>query len=262
MQTYEVPRVTQREVLRDRTVLVTGASRGIGAATARALAYADASVVLAARDEKAISMIAAEIVAAGGQAIGLATDVTDELAVKRVVEAALAAYGRLDAAFNNAGDGHMPAPLADLEVIDLERSLATNVRGVFLSMKYEVLAMLQSGGGSIVNMSSTAGLQGVRGMGAYSAAKHAIVGLTRSAALDYGTQNIRVNAVAPGPIMTERLAALDEENRQRVSAHVPLARLGMAEEVAAVVVWLCSDQSSFVTGATIPVDGGRLAGAA
>ena len=248
--------------LADRTVLVTGASRGIGAATARALAQAGASVVLAARDELAISAIAAEIVAAGGQAIGLATDVTDELAVKRVVEAALAAYGRLDAAFNNAGDGHMPAPLADLEVIDLERSLATNVRGVFLSMKYEVLAMLQSGGGSIVNMSSTAGLQGVRGMGAYSAAKHAIVGLTRSAALDYGTQNIRVNAVAPGPIMTERLAALDEENRQRVSAHVPLARLGMAEEVAAVVVWLCSDQSSFVTGATIPVDGGRLAGAA
>jgi NAD(P)-dependent dehydrogenase (short-subunit alcohol dehydrogenase family) len=262
MQTYEVPSVTQRELLRDRTVLVTGASRGIGAATARALAEAGASVVLAARDETAISAIAAEIVDTGGQAIAVRTDVTDELAVERVVEAAMTTYGRLDAAFNNAGDGHMPAPLADLELTDLERSLATNVRGVFLSMKYEIPAMLQGGGGSIVNMSSTAGLQGVRGMGGYSAAKHAIVGLTRSAALDYGAKNIRVNAVAPGPIVTERLAALDEDNRKRVSAHVPLARLGMPEEVAALVAWLCSDQSSFVTGATIPVDGGRLAGAA
>ena len=262
MQTYQVPSVTQQELLMGRTVLVTGASRGIGAATARALAGAGASVVLAARDETAIRAIAAEIVEASGQAIAVRTDVTDEQAVERMVEAAMATYGRLDAAFNNAGDGHMPAPLANLEVTDLERSLATNVRGVFLSMKYEIPAMLQSGGGSIVNMSSTAGLQGVRGMGAYSAAKHAILGLTRSAALDYGAQNIRVNAVAPGPILTERLAALDDENRQRVSAHVPLARLGMAGEVAAVVAWLCSDQSSFVTGATIPVDGGRLAGAA
>src|ERR1700694_5598063 len=190
MQTYQVPSVTERELLTGRTVLVTGPSRGIGAATGRALADAGASVVLAARDETAISAIAAEIVRAGGQAIGVRTDVTDEQAVERMVEAAMATYGRLDAAFNNAGDGHMPAPLANLQLTDLERSLATNVRGGFLSMKYEIPAMLQSGGGSIVNMSSTAGLQGVRGMGAYSAAKHAIVGLTRSAALDYRHQTI------------------------------------------------------------------------
>lgn len=262
MQTVEVPGVTQQGLLANKSVLVTGASRGIGAATAKALAQLGASIVLAARDEVAIASVAKEIVDAGGRAVAIGTDVTDEIAVTRMVEKAIESFGRLDAAFNNAGDGHMPAALADLELDDLERSLATNVRGVFLSMKYEIRAMLATGGGSIVNMSSTAGMQGVRGMGAYSAAKHAIIGLTRSAALDYGALGIRVNAVAPGPILTERLAALDEGNRQRVSAGVPMARIGRAEEVAATIAWLCSDQSSFVTGSVVAVDGGRLAGAA
>ncbi|HXA43281.1 MAG TPA: SDR family NAD(P)-dependent oxidoreductase [Candidatus Solibacter sp.] len=263
MQTYASPSVTEAGVLANRTVIVTGASRGIGAATARALARAGASVVLAARDESAITSIAAEIVAAGGRAAAVATDVTDEAQVRQAIRTAVEEFGGLDGAFNNAGDGHMPAPLADLTIEDLQRSLGTNVSGVFLAMKHEIRAMLESGkGGAIVNMSSTAGMQGVRGMSAYSAAKHAIIGLTRSAALDYGARGIRVNAVAPGPILTERMAALDEEGRRRVSAGVPLARVGRSEEVADAVTWLLSDQSSFVTGAVIAIDGGRLAGAA
>jgi NAD(P)-dependent dehydrogenase (short-subunit alcohol dehydrogenase family) len=127
-------------------------------------------------------------------------------------------------------------------------------------MKYEIPAMLASGGGAIVNMSSTAGLQGVRGMSAYSAAKHGVIGLTASAALDYAAQGIRVNAIAPGPIYTERLRALDEERLAPVMRAVPMARVGLPEEVAALAAWLCSDQASFITGAALPIDGGRLAG--
>jgi NAD(P)-dependent dehydrogenase (short-subunit alcohol dehydrogenase family) len=250
----------QEALLTDKTVLITGASRGIGAATARAAADAGAAVVLAARSGHAIEAIADEIRSAGGQALAVTTDVADELAAERMVEAALVKFGRLDAAFNNAGDGHSPAPLAELKLEDLERSLTTTVRGVFLSMKYEILAMRDFGEGSIVNMSSTAGLQGVRGMSGYSAAKHAVLGLTRSAAIDYGREGIRVNAVAPGPILTERLAGLPDEVLDQVSKWVPMGRVGLPEEVAATVLWLLSDASSFLTGATISVDGGRLAG--
>ncbi len=179
MQTYATGSVTEPRPLANRAVIVTGASRGIGAATARALARAGASVLLAARDETAITAIAAEITEAGGRAIGVGTNVTDETAVRRAIQTAVEKFGGLDGAFNNAGSGHMPAPLADLEAEDLDRSLATNVRGVFLAMKHEIRAMLEIGkGGAIVNMSSTAGMQGVRGMSAYSAGKHAIVGTT------------------------------------------------------------------------------------
>jgi NAD(P)-dependent dehydrogenase (short-subunit alcohol dehydrogenase family) len=135
------------------------------------------------------------------------------------------------------------------------------LRGVFLGMKYEIPAMLRTGGGAIVNMASTAGVQGVPGIAAYVASKHGIVGLTRTAALDYAQRNVRVNVVAPGPIFTHHLERLTEQQREQIAAHVPLRRLGRAEEVAAVVVWLCSDEAAFITGATIPIDGGRLAGA-
>ena len=137
----------------------------------------------------------------------------------------------------------------------------SGLRGVFLSMKYEIPAMLASGGGAIVNMSSTAGAQGVRGMSIYSSVKHGVVGLTKSAALDYAARGIRVNAIAPGPIMNDRLRALDEQQLGRVASAVPMARLGQPEEVAAMAAWLCSDLASFITGATLSIDGGRLAGA-
>jgi NAD(P)-dependent dehydrogenase (short-subunit alcohol dehydrogenase family) len=212
-----------RRLLAGKTAIVTGASRGIGAATARAFADAGAAVVLAAPSQPEIDALATEIAAAGGEAVAVATDVTDPAAVQRLVQRALDAYGRLDVAFNDAGQGHMPTPLAELVLEDFDRTLAVNARGIFLSMKYEIAAMLGNGGGAIVNMSSTAGLRGVEGIAGYVAGKHAILGLTKVAALDYAHKNIRVNAVAPGPIDSHRLQQLPEERRAGIIADVPLA---------------------------------------
>ena len=246
-------------LLAGKVAIVTGASRGIRAATARAFADAGAAVVLAARAQSEIDALAEEIVTADGQALAVATDVTDPRAVQRLVERTLNAYGRLDAAFNNAGQGHTPVPMAELTLEDFDRAIAVNVRGIFLSMKYEIAAMLGTGRGAIVNMSSTAGLSGVRGIAGYVAGKHAIGGLTKVAALDYGHKSIRVNAVAPGPIDSHRLTQLSDPQRAGIIAGVPLGRLGLPEEVAATVAWLCSDQASFISGATITVDGAALA---
>ena len=217
--------------------------------------------MLAARDKNAIATVAKDILSAGVQAVAVPTDVGDPVSVERLVQQALDAYGRLDAAFNNAGDGHMPTPLADVKVEDFERAIRVNVTGVFLSMKYEIPAMLRNGGGgAIVNMSSTAGLNGVKGIAGYVAGKHGIIGLTKTAALDYAQHNIRINAIAPGPILTDRLKQL--KNRDQVALAVPIRRIGQPEEVAYTAAWLCSEQASFITGATIPIDGGRMAGIA
>jgi NAD(P)-dependent dehydrogenase (short-subunit alcohol dehydrogenase family) len=250
---------TSSRLLEGRVAIVTGASRGIGAAAARAFAEAGAAVVVAARDEHAIDEVADDIVAAGGRALAVPADVGDPSSVEHLVARAVDAFGRLDAAFNNAGGGHQPVPLAELPVEQFDDAVRVNLRGVFLSLRYEIPAMLEGGGGAIVNMSSTAGLRGVEGIAGYVGAKHGIVGLTKSAALDYGRRRIRVNAVAPGPILTDRLARLDEEKREQIGSVVPLGRVGAAEEVAATAVWLCSDQASYITGATIPVDSGKLA---
>ncbi|HYU86559.1 MAG TPA: SDR family oxidoreductase [Kribbellaceae bacterium] len=175
----------------------------------------------------------------------------------------LDAYSRLDAAVNNAaGGGHRPTPLAEVAVDDYDSALAVSLRGVFLAMKYEIPAMLDSGGGSIVNMSSTAGLNPVGGLAGYVSAKAGLIGLTRTAALDYAARGIRVNALAPGPILTEQLERAGEEAQARAAGALPIQRLGRPEEVAAAAVWLCSDASSFVTGSTLPIDGGMLAGMA
>ncbi|HZQ34655.1 MAG TPA: glucose 1-dehydrogenase [Dehalococcoidia bacterium] len=246
-----------------KVAIVTGASRGIGAATARAFAAAGARVVLAARDAAALAGVAREVTAAGGEAIPVPTDVGDPDAVERLVNAAVEAFGRVDAAFNNAaGGGHPPTPLAEVAVEDFDGAFRVNLRGVFLCMKYEIPAMLAGGGGAIVNMASTAGVRGVPGLAAYGATKHGIVGLTRVAALDYAQQGVRVNAVAPGPILSERLAAIPEARREPIKRSVPMQRIGRPEEVAAAVVWLCSNQASFITGETVAVDGGRLAAGA
>lgn len=248
-------------LLKGKVAIITGASRGIGAQAARALAAEGAAVALAARSEEALSALAEEILATGAFCMAAPTDVGDPDQVEQLVERVVSTFGRLDIAFNNAGEGHMPAPLAELSVDSFDRAARGSLRGVFLAMKYEIPAMLVSGGGAIVNMSSTAGLQGVRGMSAYAAAKHGVIGLTESAALDYAARGVRVNAIAPGPILTERLAALNDEQRAPVARSVPMARIGQPQEVAALVAWLLSEQASFITGATIPIDGGRLAGA-
>ncbi|MDF2697955.1 MAG: 3-oxoacyl-[acyl-carrier protein] reductase [Labilithrix sp.] len=254
----------QRELLAkplaDKVALVLGASRGIGAETAHALARAGGRVVVAARDSNALEAVAASIRREGGEALAIATDILDAAQVERLVAKTVEAFGGLDVAFNNAGSGHMPAPMAELTVEDFDRSIGVNLRGILIAMKYELSAMLARGGGSIVNMSSTAGVSGVRGMSAYSATKHAIIGATKSAALDYAAQNIRVNVVAPGPILTERLRALPDERRAPIERAVPMGRVGLPGEVGSVVVWLASSAAAFVTGAVIPIDGGRTAG--
>lgn len=256
-------RADASRLLTGKAAIVTGASRGIGAATARAFAAAGAAVVLAARSEREIDETAREINDAGGDAIAVATDVTDPLELERLVQRAVSEYGRLDVAFNNAGQGHMPTPLAELTLEDFDRTLAVSARGIFLSMKYEIAAMLRSGGGgAIVNMSSTAGLRGVAGIAGYVAAKHAILGLTKVAALDYARNNIRVNAVAPGPIDSHRLSQLSDDQRAGIAAAVPFTRLGTPDEVAAAVTWLCSEQASFISGTTLTIDGAKLAAGA
>ncbi len=254
--------VGQTPLFEGKVAIITGASRGIGAFTARAFAAAGATVVLAARDEAALAGVAEEIAARGGRALVVPTDVGEPAAVERLVRETMGAFGRLDVAFNNAAGGrHPPTILADVAVDDFDSVVRVTLRGVFLCMKYEIPAMLASGGGAIVNMSSTAGLRGVGGIGAYVASKHGVIGLTKSVALDYSTRGIRVNAVAPGPIQSKRLT-LSDAQREQIARAIPMQRVGLPEDVAAAVVWLCSDQASFITGATIPIDGGKLSAGA
>ena len=243
-----------------KVALVAGASRGIGAATARAFADAGAAVVLAARDIHALDAVAEGIRAAGGRALTVPTDVGDVASVENLVSQTLTTFGRLDAAFNNATDGPMPALLADIDPAEFDRGIRTNIRGTFLGMKYQIPAMLRSGGGAIVNMASVAGVSAFTTLAAYVAGKAGIIGLTKVAALDYADRGIRVNVVAPGPILTEHLARAGEEAQRGAALSVPMRRVGRAEEVAATVLWLCSAESSFVTGAVISIDGGQSAG--
>jgi NAD(P)-dependent dehydrogenase (short-subunit alcohol dehydrogenase family) len=240
--------------------LVAGASKGIGATTAEAFADAGAAVVLAARDAAALESVAQKIRARGGRATAIRADVSDADSVRSLVESALDAYGRLDAAFNNATDGPMPAPLAEIDPAEFDRGIATNVRGTFLGMKYQIGAMLQSGGGTIVNMASRAGVIGVAGLAAYVAGKAGIIGLTKVAALDYADQGIRVNVVAPGTILTHHLEAAGPEAQRQAALASPMHRIGSPSEVAQTVIWLSSPASAYISGAVIPIDGGQSAG--
>lgn len=248
-------------ILAGRTALVVGASRGIGAAVARGFARAGASVVLAARDGDALHRLVEELSADGGHALAVPTDVTDPTAVANLVDQTMAAFGRLDIACNNAaGGGHRPTPLAEVPVEAFDSAVAANLRGVFLAMKNEIPAMLTTGGGAILNMSSTAGLQAVGGLAAYVSTKHGIEGLTKVAALDYAKQGIRVNALAPGPILTDALTNAGTAAQAAAATVMPIRRIGQPDEVAAAAVWMCSDQAAFVTGTTLVIDGGKLAG--
>ena len=249
--------------LQGQVALVVGASRGIGAATAHALAEAGAHVVLAARDQAALQVVADRITEPAGRAPVVPTDVRNPDSVSGVVERTLDAHGRLDIAVNCvAGGGRVPTPLADLPIADFDAAIAVDLRGIFLAMKYEIPAMLPGGGGAIVNLSSTAALRPVAGLAGYVAAKAALIGLTRTAALDYAAHGIRVNAIAPGPTLTEHLDRAGPAARARAAASVPAGRLGRVEEIASAAVWLCGPGAAFVTGETLTVDGGLLAGMA
>jgi NAD(P)-dependent dehydrogenase (short-subunit alcohol dehydrogenase family) len=248
--------------LAGRTALVVGASRGIGAGIATRFAAEGATVVLAARDLARLEAVAETIRAAGGTAHTVPTDVTDEASVAELFARIAADLGPLHIAVNNAaGGGRRPAPLADWSVEEFDSAIAVDLRGVFLCLRAEIAGMLDAGvRGSIVNMNSTAGHQGVSGLTGYVASKFGLDGLTRVAALDYAAAGIRVNAIAPGPILTDSLAGAGDEAQARVAASVPLQRVGAVADVAEAALWLASDASAFVTGSTITVDGGRLAG--
>ena len=246
--------------MQGRVALVAGASKGIGAVTARAFAAAGAAVVLGARDIAALESVAAGIEADGGRALAVQADVADVDSVRNLVGQAVNAYGRLDMAFNNASGGPMPAPLAEIDPGEFDQGIATNIRGTFLGMKFQIGAMLDSGGGAIVNMASVAGVNGTANLAAYVAGKAGIIGLTKVAALDYADRGVRVNVLAPGPILTHHLEAAGEAAQRQAALATPMRRVGTAEEVANAVLWLGSDASSFVTGVTLPIDGGQSAG--
>ena len=246
--------------MQGKVALVAGASKGIGAVTARAFAAAGAAVVLGARDIAVLESVAAGIVADGGRALAVRADVADVDSVRNLVGEAMTAYGRLDMAFNNASGGPMPAPLAEIEPVEFDEGIATNIRGTFLGMKFQIGAMLDSGGGAIVNMASVAGVNGTANLAAYVAGKAGIIGLTKVAALDYADQGIRVNVVAPGPILTHHLEAAGPQAQRLAGLSTPMRRTGTAEEVARTVLWLCSAEASFITGTVIPIDGGQMAG--
>jgi NAD(P)-dependent dehydrogenase (short-subunit alcohol dehydrogenase family) len=240
--------------------LVTGAASGIGRACAMRFGQESAAVVVSdlenarAGGEETV----AQIVAAGGTAEFFPCDVALEEDNEELVTYVVERFGGLDFAHNNAGIG-VHALLADTSAEDFDRTIAVNLRGTFLGMKHQIRQMLAGGGGAIVNMSSNAGLHAVKFLSAYTASKHGVVGLTKNAAIEYAEDGIRVNAVCPGAIMTPLMTAQTPERQQEILAPQAMKRFGTPEEVAAAVVWLCSDEASFVTGVALPVDAGSVA---
>lgn len=248
-------------MLKNKVVLVTGAASGIGRAVARACAREGASVLVSDRDDAGLQTTADLVRAEGREALAVTADVGNPADCQHLVERCCAHFGRLDVAVNNAGIGGPSARTADYPLDGWAQVIQVNLSGVFYGMKYQIEAMLRTGGGSIVNVASILGAVGFASAPAYAAAKHGVVGLTQTAALEYGAEGVRVNAVGPGFIRTPMITALDEDpavHRMLVAAH-PMGRLGESEEVAELVVWLASSRASFVTGAYYPVDGGYLA---
>ncbi len=246
----------------DKVAIVTGATSGIGRAAAIAYAREGAKVVVAGRrateGEETVRLLQAQ----GGEGIFVKTDVSKAVQVKELVERTLQKFGRLDFAFNNAGIEQVPTPFLEQDEETFERVVDINAKGVWLSMKYEIPAMLKTGGGSIVNTASVFGVIGIAGNEIYIASKHAVIGLTKSAAVEFGKQGIRVNAVLPGVVDTDmykRFAGDKPEFRAEMTAMHPIGRIGKPEDIAEAAIWLSSSKSSFVTGHSLLVDGGYTA---
>jgi NAD(P)-dependent dehydrogenase (short-subunit alcohol dehydrogenase family) len=240
----------------DKVVFITGAASGIGRASALAFAAEGARVAVLDRSADALETVQTSLTGAGTEVLAIQCDISApeevEAAIKRVVDR----FGRLDIAFNNAGVENKAAPVHKIELAEWDRILGINLRGTFVCMKHELAQMVKQGGGVVVNTSSGAGIRGVAGGAAYAASKHAIIGLTRSAALDYAKQNIRVNAVLPGNIETPMMDRFTGGDVQKAIDLEPVGRLGRPEEIAEAVLWMASDFGGFVTGAATVIDGG------
>jgi NAD(P)-dependent dehydrogenase (short-subunit alcohol dehydrogenase family) len=243
--------------LQDKVVIVTGGASGIGEAAALKLAGEGASVVIADMNREQGTGLVRRIESLGQKARFVAVDVSRESEVEALVASTIAEFGRLDGAYNNAGIGTLPAPITDTSEADWLRVLNVNLTGVFFCLKYEVRAMLKSGGGTIVNMASVGGLRGVPMQVAYSASKHGVIGLTKTVAAEHARSGIRVNAICPGVVDTPATRAMGIDWNKVVP--VPMGRIAQAPEIADMVLWLLSDRSSYVTGQALAIDGGMTA---
>jgi NAD(P)-dependent dehydrogenase (short-subunit alcohol dehydrogenase family) len=246
-------------ILQDKVALVTGGASGIGRATAIALGAAGAKVVFCDRPNVEGEETADLIRETGAECLFVKADVSSELDVQALVQKAISTYGRLDCAFNNAGIDLAVKPLHEQSIENFDKIMSVNTRGLFLCMKYEIQQMLTQGSGAIVNNSSTNGLVALPGISPYVASKHAVMGLTRSAALDYAKQGIRINAVNPGPIATDLMARSADQmgiTFDDLGSMVPVGHIGQVEEIAQAVVFFCSDAASYITGQPLAIDGG------
>ena len=249
-----------------KTALITGAAAGIGRATALTFAAEGASVVASDVDDAGGKETVAMIEKAGGKAIYVSADVSKPTDVKTLIAKTVAAYGRIDCAVNNAGIEGKITPFADQPEDNFDAIIGVNLKGTYLCLQAEIAAMLKSGGGAIVNLSSIAGLIGFPGLSPYVASKHGVIGLTKNAALEYAKAGIRVNAVCPGGIDTRMLDSLAEQatagaqsSAEMMDPLHPMGRIGTPQEVADLIVWLCSPRAGFITGTAIPIDGGYVA---
>lgn len=248
------------ESFNDKVVFITGGGTGIGRATAKAFGKRGAQVIVTGLEIEPVNNVVDEIISDGGTAEGMAVDVTKETEISSAIHSVVKKYGRVDIALNNAGIEQAHEPLADTSSETFDQTIAVNLKGVFLATKYEIEAMLKNEHGSVVNISSGAGVKGFKDQAVYAASKHGVIGLSKSAALDYAHLGIRVNVVAPGIIdtpMMDRFTGDTKEGRDDVIAQEPVGRMGKPEEIAASVLYLSSDEAAFTTGAVLVVDGGQ-----